>query len=131
MDTGSARSRFTIYGQRDYLGSLYHGLYHWTIHKLFTGTIFYSMDANYFLKRKPYISSSGHKLFTGTIFYSMDANYFLKRKPYISSSGHYIYWMLLRRCRYYSMELLFSTCYIYKSCQQDNFFVRCRHHLCL
>ena len=41
MDTGSARSRFTIYGQKDYLGSLYHGQCYWTIHKLFIETIFY------------------------------------------------------------------------------------------
>jgi len=33
-------------------------------------------------------------------------------EAYITTSGCYIYWMLLRRCRYYSMELLFSTCYI-------------------
>jgi len=46
MDTGSARSRFNIYGQKDYLGTLYHGLlqYHWSIHKLLIGTIFYYME---------------------------------------------------------------------------------------
>ena len=68
MDTGS---RLIIYGQKVYLGILYHR----NIHKLFTGTIFY-----------------------------MDAYYFLEMKPYITS-GYNIYWMLLRRCRYYSMEL--------------------------
>ena len=77
-------SRFTIYGQKVYLGILYHGLFHRNIHKLFTGTIFYYMDAYYFLKMKPYTTSSGYN----------------------------IYWTLLRRCRYYSMELLFSTCCI-------------------
>ena len=45
---------------------------------------------------------------------NMDAYYFLKMKPYITASGYDIYWTLLRRCRYYSMELFFffSTCYI-------------------
>jgi len=41
MDTGSARSRFNIYGQKVYLGTLYHGLSQRNIHNLFTGIIFY------------------------------------------------------------------------------------------
>jgi len=36
---------------------------------------------------------------------TMNAYYSLERKPYISASGYDIYWTLLRRCRYYSMEL--------------------------
>jgi len=36
---------------------------------------------------------------------TMNVYYFLEMKPYISSSGHYVYWMIVRRCRYYSMEL--------------------------
>jgi len=57
LDTGSARSRFTIYGQKVYLGSLHHGLLHWTIHKLFIGIICYyerllllEAEAIYFLQ---------------------------------------------------------------------------------
>jgi len=34
MDTGSARSRFNIYGQKVYLGMLHHGQLHRHIHKL-------------------------------------------------------------------------------------------------
>jgi len=54
MDTGSARSRFTIYGQRVFLGMLCYGLCYRNIHKLFTGTIFSDMDAYYLLEIKLY-----------------------------------------------------------------------------
>ena len=54
MDTGSACSRFTMYGQRVFLGMLCYGLCHWNIHKLFTGTIFSDMDAYYLLEMKLY-----------------------------------------------------------------------------
>ena len=52
MDTGSARSRFTIYGQKVYLGiswimSLEHS-------QVITGTIFSDMDAYYLLEMKLY-----------------------------------------------------------------------------
>jgi len=76
LDTGSARSRFTIYGQKDYLGSLYHGQCYWNTHKLFIGTIFY-----------------------------YERLLLLGDEAYIIASGYNIYWMLSRRCRYYSMEL--------------------------
>ena len=41
---------FTIYGQKVYLGILYHGLFQRNIHKLFTGTIFnYSLPFCFFV----------------------------------------------------------------------------------
>ena len=84
MDTGSARSRFTIYGQRVF--------WECCIMDCVTGTF-----TSYLLE----LSSTIWTLITSR-----------RWSHILFASGYNIYWMLLRRCRYYSMELLFSTCYI-------------------
>jgi len=85
MDSGSARSRFTIYGQLVYLGMLHHG----------------QLQRHIFTKLLLTLSSA---IWTLTTYW---------RWSHILPSGCYIYWTLLRRCRY--MELLFSTCYLHSS----------------
>ena len=54
MDYGYWIRSFQIHYLRakGFLGMLYHGLCHRNIHKLFTGIIFYDMDAYYFSRMK-------------------------------------------------------------------------------
>jgi len=95
--------QFTIYGQKVYLGILYHGLFQRNIHKLFTGTIF-----NYIW----------------TLITSWRWSHILLQVDIISTGRYYDDVDITQWNSY-------SRLVTYKSCQQDNFFVRCRHHQCL